>query len=116
MIYSAFKDVALQFLGNLFEFFLVRKNEGKSGNDRSHLTVIGATSGDVDLTTSVGSKLADMLDRFCSDLRPEGQKRRVSFHHVPDRESQCHTRNTGEFIYGLSFGVFKLEPFPYFLV
>lgn len=42
----AFKDVALQFLGNLFEFFLVRKNEGKVGKDREHLTVIGATSGD----------------------------------------------------------------------
>ncbi|KAL8930730.1 MAG: hypothetical protein Q9208_000271 [Pyrenodesmia sp. 3 TL-2023] len=42
----AFKDVALQFLGNLFEYFLVRKNEGKDGDDRSHLTVIGATSGD----------------------------------------------------------------------
>jgi threonine synthase len=27
----AFKDVALQFLGNLFEFFLVRRNKGKSG-------------------------------------------------------------------------------------
>ncbi|KAF4552418.1 Threonine synthase-like protein [Elsinoe fawcettii] len=40
----AFKDVALQFLGNLFEYFLVRKN--KTGKDRSHLTVIGATSGD----------------------------------------------------------------------
>ncbi|KAI4141989.1 MAG: hypothetical protein L6R39_005124, partial [Caloplaca ligustica] len=42
----AFKDVALQFLGNLFEFFLVRRNEGKTGTDREHLTVIGATSGD----------------------------------------------------------------------
>ncbi|TQS32888.1 hypothetical protein Golomagni_06783, partial [Golovinomyces magnicellulatus] len=42
----AFKDVALQFLGNLFEYFLVRKNEGKTGKDRHHLTVIGATSGD----------------------------------------------------------------------
>ncbi|KAL8862965.1 MAG: hypothetical protein Q9178_000907 [Gyalolechia marmorata] len=42
----AFKDVALQFLGNLFEYFLVRKNEGKSRDERSHLTVIGATSGD----------------------------------------------------------------------
>lgn len=42
----AFKDVALQFLGNLFEFFLVRKNEGKTGKAREHLTVIGATSGD----------------------------------------------------------------------
>ena len=42
----AFKDVALQFLGNLFEYFLVRKNQGKEGKDRHHLTVIGATSGD----------------------------------------------------------------------
>ncbi|PNS18462.1 Threonine synthase [Sphaceloma murrayae] len=42
----AFKDVALQFLGNLFEYFLVRKNANKTGSDRSHLTVIGATSGD----------------------------------------------------------------------
>ncbi|KAI4687621.1 uncharacterized protein J4E88_003212 [Alternaria novae-zelandiae] len=42
----AFKDVALQFLGNLFEYFLVRKNQGKTGRDREHLTVIGATSGD----------------------------------------------------------------------
>ncbi|KAH8801767.1 tryptophan synthase beta subunit-like PLP-dependent enzyme [Xylogone sp. PMI_703] len=42
----AFKDVALQFLGNLFEYFLVRRNEGKTGKDREHLTVIGATSGD----------------------------------------------------------------------
>ena len=43
---SAFKDVALQFLGNIFEFFLVRNNEGKTGPDREHLTVVGATSGD----------------------------------------------------------------------
>ncbi|KAJ9501317.1 threonine synthase [Exophiala xenobiotica] len=52
----AFKDVALQFLGNLFEFFLVRKNENMNKNKnaqtgegeatRHHLTVIGATSGD----------------------------------------------------------------------
>lgn len=43
----AFKDVALQFLGNLFEFFLVRKNQhSQHGYSRHHLTVIGATSGD----------------------------------------------------------------------
>ena len=30
----AFKDVALQFLGNLFEYFLVRKNRGKTGRGR----------------------------------------------------------------------------------
>ena len=57
---------ALQFLGNLFEYLLVRKNQGKVGKgtrfkapsllqrngadqlaDRHHLTVVGATSGDV---------------------------------------------------------------------
>ncbi|KAE9964109.1 hypothetical protein BLS_008643 [Venturia inaequalis] len=42
----AFKDVALQFLGNLFEFFLVRRNKSKPAGEREHLTVIGATSGD----------------------------------------------------------------------
>ena len=43
----AFKDVALQFLGNLFEFFLQRKNaKAEGGHKRHHLTVIGATSGD----------------------------------------------------------------------
>ncbi|KHN99183.1 threonine synthase [Metarhizium album ARSEF 1941] len=42
----AFKDVALQFVGNLFEYFLARKNEGKVGRDRHHLAVVGATSGD----------------------------------------------------------------------
>ena len=42
----SFKDVALQFLGGLFEFFLVRRNMGKKGKNREHLTVIGATSGD----------------------------------------------------------------------
>eukprot|EP00961_Rhodomonas_salina_P078471 1054973-Rhodomonas_salina.2 len=34
----AFKDVALQALGNLFEYFLLRNNK--------RITVVGATSGD----------------------------------------------------------------------
>ena len=45
----AFKDVALQLLGNLFEFFLERKNETKIANgekEKERLTVVGATSGD----------------------------------------------------------------------
>jgi len=43
----AFKDVALQLLGNLFEFFLVRRNAKKaSGEIKDKLTVLGATSGD----------------------------------------------------------------------
>ena len=43
----AFKDVALQLLGNLFEFFLARRNARKApGEHRERLTVVGATSGD----------------------------------------------------------------------
>jgi threonine synthase len=43
----AFKDVALQLLGNLFEFFLTRRNARKlPGEKQENLTVVGATSGD----------------------------------------------------------------------
>ncbi|KAH6562711.1 hypothetical protein BASA60_000893 [Batrachochytrium salamandrivorans] len=43
----AFKDVALQFLGNLFDYFLRRKNASSHPNSKRHiLTVVGATSGD----------------------------------------------------------------------
>lgn len=43
----AFKDVALQLLGNLFEFFLLRRNARKApGEQQEKLTVVGATSGD----------------------------------------------------------------------
>lgn len=43
----AFKDVALQLLGNLFEFFLIRRNMRKAEGERQErLTVVGATSGD----------------------------------------------------------------------
>lgn len=43
----AFKDVALQLLGNLFEYFLARRNSRKSSEElREKLTVLGATSGD----------------------------------------------------------------------
>lgn len=43
----AFKDVALQLLGNLFEFFLKRRNARKAPDaPPEKLTVVGATSGD----------------------------------------------------------------------
>ena len=43
----SFKDVALQLLGNLFEFFLARRNARKAPGERPEiLTVVGATSGD----------------------------------------------------------------------
>jgi len=42
----AFKDVALQFLGNVFSYFLERRNEDKGEGAKDELTVLGATSGD----------------------------------------------------------------------
>lgn len=56
----AFKDVALQFLGNLFEFFLARRNAKKaSGEKRERLTVVGATSGDT------GRYVLNSFSHFC---------------------------------------------------
>ena len=42
----AFKDVALQFLGNVFAYLLEKRNEGKNEGEKEQLTVVGATSGD----------------------------------------------------------------------
>ena len=42
----AFKDVALQFVGNLFEYFLQRNNKGLPEDQKKKITVVGATSGD----------------------------------------------------------------------
>ncbi|PVH14930.1 threonine synthase [Candidozyma duobushaemuli] len=43
----AFKDVALQFVGNLFEYFLEKRNKSVSDEINKHrITVVGATSGD----------------------------------------------------------------------
>lgn len=78
----AFKDVALQFLGNLFEYFLVRKNAGKSGTDRHHLTVVGATSGDTGSAAIYGLRGKKDVSVFI--LHPKG---RVS----PIQEAQMVT-------------------------
>lgn len=67
----AFKDVALQFLGNLFEYFLVRKNEGKVGKDRHHLTVVGATSGDTGSAAIYGLRGKKDISVFI--LFPQGK-------------------------------------------
>ncbi|POS86696.1 Tryptophan synthase beta subunit-like PLP-dependent enzyme, partial [Erysiphe pulchra] len=78
----AFKDVALQFLGNLFEYFLTRKNKGKSGQDRYHLTVVGATSGDTGSAAIYGLRGKKDVSVFI--LHPKG---RVS----PIQEAQMTT-------------------------
>lgn len=78
----AFKDVALQLLGNLFEYFLVRRNEGKVGKDRHHLTVVGATSGDTGSAAIYGLRGKKDVSVFI--LHPKG---RVS----PVQEAQMTT-------------------------
>jgi threonine synthase len=78
----AFKDVALQLLGNLFEYFLVRKNKGLVGKERHHLTVIGATSGDTGSAAIYG--LTGKKDVSIFMLHPKG---RVS----PIQEAQMTT-------------------------
>ncbi|KAJ6157793.1 hypothetical protein N7470_005385 [Penicillium chermesinum] len=68
----AFKDVALQFLGNLFEYFLVRKNKGiEDPKKRHHLTIVGATSGDTGSAAIYGVR--GKKDVSCFILFPNGR-------------------------------------------
>lgn len=64
----AFKDVALQFLGNLFDFFLLRK-------PGSHLTVVGATSGDTGGAAIYGLKGKSNVEVFI--LHPENRVSKI---------------------------------------
>ncbi|KAK7202421.1 tryptophan synthase beta subunit-like PLP-dependent enzyme [Myxozyma melibiosi] len=69
----AFKDVALQFVGNLFEYFLTRRNAGKDPKDpaRERLTVVGATSGDTGSAAIYG--LRNKTDVSIFILHPQGK-------------------------------------------
>ncbi|EPQ27676.1 uncharacterized protein PFL1_04814 [Pseudozyma flocculosa PF-1] len=78
----AFKDVALQLLGNLFEYFLQRRNRGKVGNEREKLTIVGATSGDTGSAAIQGVRSKEDISIFI--LHPKG---RVS----PIQEAQMTT-------------------------
>ena len=69
--YSAFKDVALQFLGNLYEFFLVKRNQGEIGRHREHLTVIAATSRHMGVAAIDGLKCKKDISGFI--MYPEGK-------------------------------------------
>ncbi len=59
----AFKDVALQFLGNLFEYILKERNE--------RLTIVGATSGDTGSAAIHGVRGKDGISIFI--LHPHGK-------------------------------------------
>ncbi|KAH9474795.1 Threonine synthase [Psilocybe cubensis] len=79
----AFKDVALQLLGNLFEFFLLRRNARKApGEKQEKLTVVGATSGDTGSAAIYGLRNKANVSIFI--LHPKG---RVS----PIQEAQMTT-------------------------
>ncbi|KAJ6591115.1 tryptophan synthase beta subunit-like PLP-dependent enzyme [Mycena vulgaris] len=79
----AFKDVALQLLGNLFEFFLLRRNARKTpGEKPEKLTVVGATSGDTGSAAIYGLRNKANISIFI--LHPKG---RVS----PIQEAQMTT-------------------------
>ncbi|KAJ1928562.1 threonine synthase [Tieghemiomyces parasiticus] len=87
----AFKDVALQFLGNLFEYFLERRNrqaaaQGSSADQKEKpahfITVVGATSGDTGSAAIYGLRNKKNVQVFI--LHPKG---RVS----PIQEAQMTT-------------------------
>lgn len=59
----AFKDVALQLLGRLFDHVLARRNE--------HVTIVGATSGDTGSAAIEGCKACEHVDIFI--LHPKGR-------------------------------------------
>ena len=68
----AFKDVALQTLGNLFEYFLARKNaKSSSSSSRERLTVVGATSGDTGSAAISGLRSKSDISIFI--LHPKGR-------------------------------------------
>ncbi|KAI9731395.1 MAG: threonine synthase [Cirrosporium novae-zelandiae] len=89
----AFKDVALQFLGNLFEFFLVRRNSKLGAQEeRHHLTVIGATSGDTGSAAIYGLRGKKDVSVFI--MFPKGRVSPVQeaqMTTVPDSNVHCVT-------------------------
>jgi len=78
----AFKDVALQFVGNLFEYFLERRNKKETSGKVHRLTVVGATSGDTGSAAIYGLRNKKNVSVFI--LHPRG---RVS----PIQEAQMTT-------------------------
>ncbi|CAG8507957.1 5955_t:CDS:2 [Dentiscutata erythropus] len=72
----AFKDIALQFLGNLFEYLLEKKNleeslEGKNTTKRERITILGATSGDTGSAAIYGLRNKKDISVFI--LHPRGK-------------------------------------------
>ena len=80
----AFKDVALQFLGNLFEYFLLR------GKIQSRITILGATSGDTGSAAIHGLRGKKNVNCFITYPRgkvTEIQERQMTT--IPDDNVSC---------------------------
>ncbi|OQR94120.1 threonine synthase [Achlya hypogyna] len=67
----AFKDVALQFLGHLFEYFLERKNARETSGKTHRITVVGATSGDTGSAAIYGLRNKKNVEVFI--MYPHGR-------------------------------------------
>ncbi|CAG8662574.1 9310_t:CDS:2, partial [Racocetra fulgida] len=72
----AFKDIALQFLGNLFEYLLKKKNleeslDGKNMTKKERITILGATSGDTGSAAIYGLRNKEDISVFI--LHPRGK-------------------------------------------
>jgi threonine synthase len=80
----AFKDVALQFLGNIFEFFL------KRGSIQSSITILGATSGDTGSAAIHGLRGKENVN--CFIMYPLGkvtQIQELQMTTIPDDNIHC---------------------------
>lgn len=70
----AFKDVALQFVGNLFEYFLNKHNTANPSEVKK-LTIVGATSGDTGSAAIYGLRGKENIRVFI--LYPNGRISRI---------------------------------------
>lgn len=80
----AFKDVALQFLGNVFEYFLTK------GTIQNSITILGATSGDTGSAAIHG--LRGKKNVNCFILYPKGKVTEIQEKQmttIPDKNVHC---------------------------
>jgi threonine synthase len=80
----AFKDVALQFLGNLFEHFL------EKGTIQNSITILGATSGDTGSAAIHGLRGKQNVN--CFIMYPKGKVTEIQERQmvtIPDENVHC---------------------------
>ncbi|CAD6577702.1 MAG: threonine synthase [Tremellales sp. Tagirdzhanova-0007] len=97
----AFKDVALQFLGNVFAYLLERRNKGRKDGEKEELTVLGATSGDTGRRVDAaiyGLRSKPSITIFI--LYPDGRISPIQLAQmatVPDRNVYCVALQDSDF-------------------